>query len=124
MRPISNEKRELIIEAKKRGESEKNIMKWVKNTSRSSIVKIWKLYRTTGTYQPKPYKGNNRKITPQTEEKIRQTIKEKPDITLQELIAELSLNVGESGLSRRLKKMGLTYKKRRSIQTGRKDQML
>jgi transposase len=124
MKPVSNEKRELIIEAKKRGESEKNIMKWVKNTSRSSIGKIWKLYRTTGSYQPKPYKGNNRKITPQTEEKIRQTIKEKPDITLQELIAELSLNVCESGLSRRLKKMGLTYKKRRSIQTDRKDQTL
>ncbi|MDR2204518.1 MAG: hypothetical protein LBE76_09570 [Nitrososphaerota archaeon] len=124
MRPVSNEKRELIIEAKKRDESEKTIMKWVKNTSRSSIGKIWKLYRTTGSYQPKPYKGNNRKITPQTEEKIRQTIKEKPDITLQELIDELSLNVGESGLSRRLKKMGLTYKKRRSIQTDRKDQTL
>jgi transposase len=99
-------------------------MKWVKNTSRSSIGKIWKLYRTTGSYQPKPYKGNNRKITPQTEEKIRQTIKEKTDITLQELIAELSLNVGESGLSRRLKKMGLTYKKRHFIQTDRKDQTL
>jgi len=124
MRPVSNEKRELIIEAKKRGESEKNIMKWVKNTSRSSIGKIWKLCRTTGSYKPKPYKGNNRKITPQTEEKIRQTIKEKPDITLQELIDELSLNVCESGLSRRLKKMGLTYKKRHSIQTDRKDQML
>jgi transposase len=96
------------LKQKKRGESEKNIMKWVKNTSRSSIVKIWKLYRTTGSYQPKPYKGNNRKITSQTEEKIRQTISEKPDITLQELIDELSLNVGESGLSRRLKKMGLT----------------
>ena len=40
MRPVSNEKRELIVEAKKRGESEKNIMKWVKNTSRSTIVKI------------------------------------------------------------------------------------
>jgi len=66
--------------------------------------------------------GNNRKITPQTEEKIRQTIKEKPDITLQELIDELSLNVSESGLSRRLKKMGLTYRKRCSIQMGRNDQ--
>jgi hypothetical protein len=40
MRPISNEKRELIIEAKKRGESEKNMMKRVKNTGRSSIGKI------------------------------------------------------------------------------------
>jgi transposase len=82
MRPVSNEKRELIIEAKKRGENEKNIMKWIKNTSRSSIGKIWKLYRTTGSIQPKPYKGNNKKITKETEEKIRQTIKEKPDTTL------------------------------------------
>jgi transposase len=112
MRPVSNEKRELIIEAKKRGETEKNIMKWIKNTSRSSIGKIWKQYRTTGTIQPKPYKGNNIKITKETEEKIKQTIKEKPDTTLQELIDELNLNVTQSGLSRRLKKMGFTYKKR------------
>ncbi|MDR2699389.1 MAG: helix-turn-helix domain-containing protein, partial [Nitrososphaerota archaeon] len=53
MRPVSNDKRELIITAKQRGENEKTIMKWL-NTSRSTITKIYKRYQTTGTIQPKP----------------------------------------------------------------------
>ena len=115
MKPISNEKRELIVEAKKRGESEKSIMKWLNNVSRSSISKIWKLFQETGSFLPKPYKGNNIKITTDDEIRIREAIKNKPDITLLDIIDELSLNISESGLSKRLSKMNLTYKKRRCI---------
>jgi transposase len=64
-----------------------------------------------------------KKITP-NRRKNQTNHKRKTDITLQELIDELSLNVGESGLSRRLKKMGLTYKKRHSIQTTNNEMML
>jgi len=42
---------------------------------------------------------------------IRDTIKEKPDITLNELIESLGLSVTESGLSKHMKKLKLTYKK-------------
>ena len=123
MRPITNEKRKIIIEAKKRGESEKDIMEWVEGVSRSSISKIWKRFRETGSYLPKPYTGNNRKITKEQTELIRETIREIPDITLLELIDKLDLNVSESGLSKHLKKMGLTYKKRHSIQMGKKEKI-
>jgi hypothetical protein len=53
MRPISNEKRQIIIEAKKRGETEKTILNWIPDSSRSSITKIWKQHQTTGNHQPK-----------------------------------------------------------------------
>ena len=40
MKPITNEKREMIIEAKKRGEKEKDILKWIPNISRGTITVI------------------------------------------------------------------------------------
>jgi len=122
MRPVSNDKRELIITAKQRGENEKTIIKWL-NISRSTITKIYKRYQTTGNIQPKPYKGNNRKITPQMEEKIKTTLKNKPDTTTTELINKLNLKISKSGLSKHLAKMNLSYKKRPPTLTGKNETM-
>ncbi|MCL2643193.1 MAG: hypothetical protein FWD52_06760 [Candidatus Bathyarchaeota archaeon] len=115
MRPISNEKRQIIIEAKKRGETEKTILNWVKDISRSSITKIYKQYQTTGTHQPKPYKGSKSHLTKEQDQQIKDKIKQTPDITINELIEELQLDITESGLSKHLKAMGLSFKKRRSM---------
>jgi transposase len=124
MRPISDEKREIIIEAKKRGENEKTILNWVKDISRSSITKIWKQYQTTGTHKPKPYPGSTSHLTPEQDKQIRNKIKQTPDITLNELIDELHLDLTESGLSKHLKAMELTFKKRRSMQVSKNETML
>jgi transposase len=43
-------------------------------------------------------------------------IKEVPDMALFELIEEFNLPISQAALSKRLIKLGLTYKKRRSIQ--------
>jgi len=115
MKPISNEDRKRIIKHKANGEREENIAKWLM-IGVSTVYQILAQYRRTGNYQPKPYTGNHRKISAYQDLEIRKAIKGSPDITLNELIEALSLNVTESGLSRHLKKMGLTYKKRRSIQ--------
>jgi transposase len=106
----------MIIAAKKRGESTESIIKWVTKVSKSSIDKIWSLFNKTGSFEPKPYIGNNRKITLEHDQQIRAKIKENNDITLLEMIDELCLNVSESGLSRHLEKMGLSYKKRHCTQ--------
>jgi transposase len=121
MRPISNEKREIIIEAKKRGENEKTILNWVNDISRSSITKIWKQYQKTGNHKPKPYPGSKSKLTKQQDQQIRNKIKQTPDITLLELIDKLNLNLTESGLSRHLRAMNLTFKKRHSMQTAKNE---
>ncbi len=42
MKPISNEKRELLIVAKQRGEKEVNIAKWL-DISKGSVGTIWRL---------------------------------------------------------------------------------
>ena len=121
MRPVPDEKREIIIEAKKRGESEKTILNWINDISRSSITKIYKQYQTTGNHKPKPYPGSKSKLTKQQDQQIKNKIKQTPDITLNELIDELELNLTESGLSRHLKDMGLTFKKRHSMQTAKNE---
>ena len=115
MKPISLEDRERILKHKANGENEQNIAKWLM-IGVSTVYQILALHRKTGSVLPKPYKGNNRKITATQDVKIREVIKESPDITLNELIVALDLNVTESGLSKHLKKMGLTFKKRRCIQ--------
>jgi len=121
MRPISNEKRQIIIEAKKRDEPEKTILTKIPDISRSSITKIWKQYQTTKNHQPKPYPGSKSHLTPQQDKQIRDKIQKTPDITIPELIDELQLDLTQSGLSKHLKAMDLTFKKRRSIQTNKKE---
>jgi transposase len=75
------------------------------------ITTVWRQYQTTGTIEPKGYKGRVSTIGAEMEELIRQTIRETPGRNLLDLIEKLRLPIRESGLSRRLKKMGLTYKK-------------
>ena len=122
MQPISNDKRADIVAAKQRGESVTTIKKWF-NISESTISRIWNKFKNTGSYKPIPYTGRKSDITPETDNKIRAKIKETPDITLDELINELSLNLTVSGLSKRLESMDLSFKKRRLTQTDKTDPM-
>jgi transposase len=112
MRATPKEIREQIIEAKLRGEEEKTIIKWTK-VSRSTITKVWTRYQKTGSGLAKAYTGRKSKITPEIKQQIRAKIKEKNDITLEELIGELDLPIKKSQLSKLLISLGLSFKKRR-----------
>jgi len=117
VQPISNDKRESIIEAKKRKEPVTAIIKWF-NVSASSISRMWNKYLKTGEYSAIPYAGRKSDITEEKDNEIRAYISKNNDATLEEMIEALSLNLTVSGLSRHLDKMGLSYKKRHFIQTG------
>ena len=56
MKPMSNEKRELLIAAKQRGEKEEDIAKWL-DISKGSVGTIWRLFRNTGSFLPTAYTG-------------------------------------------------------------------
>ena len=122
MQPISNDKRWNIIEAKQRKEPVSLIVKWF-GVSESSISRIWNKYLKTGEYNAIPYTGRKSDISEEKDEEIRATIKKNNDMTLEELIEKLSLNLTVSGLSRHLDKMGLSYKKRHYTQMGKSEQM-
>jgi transposase len=113
MKPISNEKRELIIEAKQRGEKEGVIAVWLK-ISKRSVGTIWKLFRDTSGFQPAKYAGRKSRLGDEKIGGICSAISENPDITLNELIERLSLPIKKSQLSKLLIKLGFSYKKRLS----------
>ena len=123
MKPISNDKRADIIAAKQRNESVKNIMQWF-NVCERTIGRIWNKYLKTGTYEAIPYTGRKSDITKEKEEEIYKKVKETPDITLEDLIEELDINLTVSGLSRHMAKMGLTLKKRLSMLMEKDEKML
>jgi transposase len=110
--PLSNDLRKRIIEAKLRGDTEDKIAR-EKEVNKSTITKLWALYRETGNYEARP-NPNGRKpaLSAQKLEQITARINEQPDITLQELIDELDLPICVSALCRTVKnKLGFCFKK-------------
>ena len=85
MIPISNSERKKIIEARERGESYENIVKWFK-VSISTVFNILRKYKETGSYEAKEFPGKQSSFTDEMNSKIIAKIKETPDITQQGLI--------------------------------------
>jgi transposase len=116
MEPISLRDREVIVKHKQAGKSGQEIAQWLM-IHKQTVSRVWQQFLTTGNVTPKPKNsGRTPKITPQTMEKILSKIEQQPDITINSLIDEFSLHVSEAAMSKRLKKAGLTYKKRLSTQ--------
>jgi len=80
MIPISNEKRALLVAAKKRGEIEADIAKWLQ-MSKSSVGKIWKAYKDTGSYLPILYPGREPISTVEKFKKVKFFVAQNPDAT-------------------------------------------
>lgn len=122
MTPITNEKRELLIAAKKRGETEKSIAKWLK-ISGSSVTVIWRLYRETGSYLPAPYPGRKPVLSAGQWDEVKAPVAKEPDKTLEEIIEELALPIRKSRLSVLLIKEGYSLKKRQHTPPARTAKM-
>jgi len=122
VKPISNEKRALLIAAKQRGEKEEDIAKWL-GISKSSVGTIWGQFRKTGSYLPIPYTGRTSIITRAKIDEIEAAIAGNSDITLSELIEKLSLPIQKSQLSRLLISLDYSLKKRQLTQRNKTDPM-
>ena len=110
MRAISDEKREMLVEAKLRGEKEAVIALWLK-ISKASVGTIWRNYRRRGSVSPIKNTGRPSRLSAEDTEAICQAVRHTPDITLSELIEKLSLPIKKSQLSRLLIRLGFRYKK-------------
>jgi transposase len=123
-KPISNEKRADIVKHMQAGESKESISNWLFITVRT-VERVWKRYQETGKYEAMPNCGGRKPlITDEQMSKVIEKVKEAPDMTLLELIEEFDLPFTESALHKRLKKQGLTYKKRHCTLTGENGKML
>jgi transposase len=116
MKPITNENRKLIISANERGEKPSVIAIWF-DIAESSVYNIIALHKKTGDITPKPYPGRPSRLTDKDLENIRSAIKEKNDITLEELIDKLNLPIKKTRLSEIVNDMDLPFKKRCSTRT-------
>jgi transposase len=107
--PTSKEIREKIIQHKQNYVNQTDIAKYL-IISQSTVTKIWKLYKTTGTTQPKPRtQGRKPLVTQQTMNQITQKIQQQPDITLKELVTEFKLPISQAALSKRLITLDYTF---------------
>ena len=122
MKAVSNSDRMKIIKHKNNGETEENIAKWL-FISKSSVTKIWGKFHKTGKIFPEPRLGRKPKVSEAEMDKAIAKQSEKPDITINDLIAECELDITESGMSKKLKKRGITFKKRRCTQKSRNEKM-
>ena len=120
-KPLSNEIREKIIEHKQNGVTEKTITEWLIISERSVLRICW-LFRKTGKIEALPNNCGSKSVV--SEEKMKKVIAEiekYPDITLGELREKFELNLSIPALSKKLKKLGFTYKKRLYTQMLKKD---
>jgi len=113
MKPVTNENRKLIVEARERGEKPEVIAVWF-SVAVSTVYKILALYKKTNDVTPKPFPGRPSRLTAEDLEKIRLAIHEKNDITLEELIEELNLPIQKTRLAEIINGMNLPFKKNAS----------
>ena len=122
LKPISIDVRQIIVNAKKRRETTKNIALWT-GVSKATIENIWKQYRTMDTIKPKPFPGRPSRLKEEDLNAIKRLILSKKDITLDEIIEELDLPIKKSRLSVITIKMGFSFKKRLSTLKGNSARM-
>jgi len=121
--PISNEKRADLIKHIEAGASKKQVSEWLFIHERT-VSRVWNKFKETGSYEPEAKNSGRKPLISEIQmENVLERIKEQPDITLQELIDEFNLPFSQSALSKRLRKLGLTFKKRHFMQMDRNDKM-
>jgi transposase len=112
--PLSNDLRKRIIESKLRGDTE-DMIALEKEVGKSTVTKLWSLYRETGSYAPRPNpRGRKPALSLEELELVRASIVQRPDITLAELIEQFGFVLSVSAMSKIVRfKLGLHFKKKR-----------
>lgn len=111
MKAYSNDIRERVIKALQEGEKVKEISERLTVSTRF-IYSLSMRFRCTGCYEALKHSGGApRKLSEEDNEKIRQAIRARPDITLAEIQERCNLQVSVPTIHRAIKRMGLTRKK-------------
>ena len=113
MQPLSNDLRKRILDAvdNKEGSRRKLAARFKVNTS--TITKLLRLRRETGSYEPRPHGGG---VEPTLDgdalERLRRLVEETPDATLEALRQEMGVSGSRMIICRALQKLGLPLKKK------------
>lgn len=113
MRPYSDDLRSRIIEAIGRGEESwrEIARRFVVNLS--TVVRLVQRHRRDGTIRPRPHAGGRAPaLGPEQLGRLRELVRDKPDARLRELRESLGATCSLMTLSRALKAMGLSRKRK------------
>lgn len=112
-RPLSKDLRERIVEAVERGESRNAAAKRFA-VSVSCVIRLVQRWHDTGSIAPGQMGGWKDHALAAHEAVVRALVRERPDMTLEELrdaLAQQDIRVGRSSVDRFLKARELTLKK-------------
>ena len=113
MRPYSPDLRQRILDTVARGEGSLRRIAQRFLVNVSTVVHLLKRYRQTGSAEPKPHAGGRRSaLGPDDLERLRELIRQQPDATLDELRDRLGVGCSRMAISRTLKKLRITRKKK------------
>ncbi len=113
MRPYSSDLRERIISAVERGKGSLRELADLFLVSLSSIVRLLRRYRASGSLLPKPHAGGPCPLLDTDAcQRLRDLVREQPDATLAELQERLGIPCSLSTLCRTLQRLGLSRKKK------------
>ena len=117
MKAYSTDLRQKIIDAYKNGEGSLRDIAKRFSVSLSCVWSLWARYKQTGSVEPKPHGGGRAPtIDAKGLEVLRQLLHQQNDATLAELrerfVRKTGLEVSVSAISRALKKLNITRKKK------------
>src|SRR5258708_30770124 len=113
MAPYSRDLRKRIIDTVERGEGSLQQIAKRFVVSISFVTRLLRRYGPTGSLEPKPHGGGRRPaLGPAQLRRLRASIEEKPDATLEELRRRLGVNCSTMAIVRALKKLKITRKKK------------
>jgi len=113
MQPLSNDLRKRILDAvdNKEGSRRKLAVRFKVNTS--TITKLLRLRRETGSFEPRPHGGGvEPTLDPAALERLRKLVETTPDATLESLRQQMGISGSRMIICRALRKLGLPLKKK------------
>ena len=120
MRAFSTDLRERIVAAYDRGGSTQPQVAARFGVSLGLVKKLLAQRRRTGQIAPLAHRGGHPPKLRQTHlRRLRGLVRKQPDLTLEQLRAATGLQCSLVAIHRALAKLGLTYKKRRSVPASR-----
>lgn len=88
--------------------------------AQSVVTRLLKQYRQSGHLEPRPRPGRSKKLTAEQLQVVKEMVEKQPDITLGELCQAMheqeNVKVSEPTMSRMMKHLKLTRKKKRFVQ--------
>lgn len=112
----SQDLRDRVMAARDQGMETAQVAKWF-NVSSSWVRRVIQRRRDHGETSPRPRGGAT--VVKIDMQRLRQLVEQQPDATIRELHERLGIDCSESAVGMALRRLGLSFKKKRSTRPNR-----